>query len=100
MPIRFGDLTCARYVPRFCTPVSGSLVMKPMAVRYGALSHPGVEIGTGRLSRPRSGSLSEAPLTTTSWQTPVATIRGVVGAHRARVQAAWESAVLSLVPIS
>jgi hypothetical protein len=36
----------------FWTPLSGSFEMKWAALTYGALSHPGVEIGTGIPSNP------------------------------------------------
>ena len=46
----------------FWTPVSGSLVTQSVAVRYGAASKPGVEIGTGRSFRPPSGFLQVVAL--------------------------------------
>src|SRR5471030_893210 len=40
---RSGALSAARYVPMFCTPVSGSRVMTLVAVSVGALSTPGFD---------------------------------------------------------
>ena len=39
----------------FWMPLSGSLVTQSVAVKYGAASKPGVEIGTGRSFKPPSG---------------------------------------------
>ena len=47
--------SAARYVPPFWMPQSGSLVTQNVALRYGAESKPGVEIGTGRSFSPPFG---------------------------------------------
>src|SRR3974377_1418779 len=52
-PLRSDGFSCARSVPTFCTPVSGSRVITDVAVKYGAASNPGVDIGIGSDSRPR-----------------------------------------------
>ena len=39
----------------FWMPLSGSLVTQSVAVKYGAASKPGVEIGTGSSFSPPSG---------------------------------------------
>ena len=49
-----------------CTPLSGSRDTKWAALTYGALSQPGVEMGTGMPSMPRPRLLSCAPEKTTS----------------------------------
>jgi len=51
----------------FCTPVSGSRVMYCESVVYGAMSHPGVEIGSGIASSARPARSSSAPWMTMSW---------------------------------
>src|SRR5712692_503949 len=51
-PVRSGDLSMPRYTPALRTPVSGSLVIQMAELKYGALSKPGVEMGTGSSSRP------------------------------------------------
>jgi hypothetical protein len=60
-------------------PLSGSAVMQSVAVRYGATSNPGVEIGTGRLAKPRPETRRSSPLMMTSWQGGEATITGAIG---------------------
>ena len=51
----------------FWMPFSGSRVTHSVAVRYGAASKPGVEIGTGRRASPPPGSVSASPVITTCW---------------------------------
>src|SRR4029079_14160457 len=63
-------------MPMFCTPVSGSLVMYCESVVNGAMSQPGVEMGTGRRSRPS---------TSISWHGAFSTTLGGIGRAIARV---------------
>ena len=71
----------------FCTPVSGSRVTTQAAVKKGAASKPGVEIGTGSDSRPWPGPCSAAPSSTISWQGGLVTSTGGMGWAIARSQA-------------
>ena len=77
----------------FCTPVSGSFVMYCDSVVYGALSQPGVEIGTGIASRPMPGLSRSSPMITISWQGAFSTIRGGIGLVAAlfHVASIWSS---------
>ena len=61
--------------------------MHKVAVRYGAASKPGVDIGTGNSLSPPSGWRSASPLITTSWQAAVVTRVGAIGLAMARSQA-------------
>ena len=63
-------------------PVSGSLVIQWQAVKYGPLSNPGVEMGTGNSSRPPC-SRSPSPTWISSLTGPVSTISGASGAATA-----------------
>ncbi len=64
----------------FWMPLSGSLVTQSVAVKYGAASKPGVEIGTGRSFKPPSGFFSSSPLMTISWHGAGVLVRtGLIG---------------------
>ena len=63
----------------FWMPVSGSRVTHSVAVRYGAASKPGVEIGTGSRARPLPAPRSSSPLITTSWHGGDDTATGGIG---------------------
>jgi len=49
------------------------------SVAYGAMSQPGVEIGSGMPSRPLPGLSSALPVMTISWQGASSTMRGGIG---------------------
>ncbi len=84
------------------TPVSGSRVMQSVAVRYGAASKPGVEIGTGRLARPPSGQaqIRHPLLATTSWHGGELTATGQIGFAIAPSHAVPISSTAQPMPIA
>ena len=63
----------------FCIPLSGSFVMQLVAVRVGALSKPGLEIGIGSISAPLPSPTRSSPSITTSWHGASLTRRGGTG---------------------
>jgi hypothetical protein len=71
----------------FWMPLSGSLVTQSVAVKYGAASKPGVEIGTGSNFNPPSGFFRSSPLMTTSWHGAELTRTGLIGCATASIQA-------------
>ncbi len=63
----------------FWMPVSGSRVTQSVAVRYGAASKPGVEIGTGSPANPLPGPRRSLPWMTTAWHGGEDTAIGAIG---------------------
>jgi hypothetical protein len=82
------------------TPVSGSLVTHTVAVKYGAASKPGVEIGTGKVASPPPGRVRSSPVITTSWQGASSTKMGGIGLSSARSQISPRSWTLTPMPMA
>ena len=80
------------------TPVSGSLVTQTVAVRYGAASKPGVEIGTGSVARPPPGRVRSSPVMTTSWHGAFSTNSGGIGLSIAFIQMSPSSSTATPMP--
>ena len=79
-------------------PKSGSLVTQNVALRYGAESKPGVEIGTGRSFSPPSGLRRSSPVMTTSWQRAALVLIGGIGCAIASIQRLPMSSTAARMP--
>ena len=82
------------------TPVSGSLVTHSVAVKYGAESNPGVEIGIGNVASPPPGLRKSSPVITISWQGGLSILVGGIGVAIARFQTSPISSTLTPMPVA
>ena len=76
-----------------------SAVIQCEQVVYGPLSNPGVEIGTGKRSKPLPSLSNSSPRMTTSWHFAFVTVIGLTGSAKAFFQrASISSALLQPMP--